>query len=134
MGFRISFIVFEILAFKLKNFPKIAIFGHFKKINISIANCEKTRRDIQKSMRSFVKHHLKCFVKFWPNNVKTQEDRSFCPGAFFETLRPATGALWHFSKIFLKIFLCFSKGFQNIYGYGGLKLQTSILSFRSLDK
>ena len=61
---------------------------------------------------------------FEPKKVKTLGGDSFCPGAFFETFWSATGALWHFSKIFLKIFLSFVKGFQDIYGYGGLKLQT----------
>ena len=76
-------------------------------------------------MRTFVKHYLKSVLsKFEPKRVETLKDASFCPGAFFETFWPATGALWHFSKFFLKIFLSFIKGFQNIYGYGGLKLQT----------
>ena len=75
-------------------------------------------------MRTFVKHYLKSvLLKFEPKRVKTLKDASFFPGAFFETFQPATGALWHFSKIFLKIFLSFVKGFQDIYGYGGLKLQ-----------
>ena len=29
-----------------------------------------------------------------------------------------------FKFLFLKIFLSFVKGFQDVYGYGGLKLQT----------
>ena len=103
----------------------MAIFGHFKKIQTSIANCEKTKKDIQKPICNFVKHHLKSVLSnFEPKKVKTLGGDSFCPGAFFETFWSATGALWHFSKIFLKIFLSFVKGFQDIYGYGGLKLQT----------
>ena len=114
--FGISYIVFEIFPFKLKNFPKMAIFGHFKKIKISIANCEKTKKDIQKPICNFVKHYLKSVLsKFEPKWVKTLKDGSFCPGAFFETFLPATGALWHFSKKNLKTFLSFIKGFQNIW-------------------
>ena len=74
-------------------------------------------------MRMFVKHYLKSVLsKFEPKWVKTLKYGSFCLRAFSEMIRPATRALWHFSKLFLKIFLSFFKGFQNIYGYGGLKL------------
>ena len=46
-------------AFKLKNSPKFTIFGPFWKIKISIADCEKIKKDIQKPERTFVKHDLK---------------------------------------------------------------------------
>ena len=108
--------------------PKNAILDHFLKIKISIANCEKTNKDIQKPIRSFVKHHLKSFLSnFEPKKFKTLGGDSFCPWAFFNVLvrYGSPMALFEiFSKFFSKIFLSFFKGFQDKYGYRGLKLKT----------
>ena len=54
MHFWISCIVFEKLAFKLKKYPKIAIFGFFKKSEFLIADCEKTKEDVKKTMLGVV--------------------------------------------------------------------------------
>ena len=125
MGFWISRIVFEKLAFKLKKYPKIAIFGDFLKNKFLIADCEQTKKDIEKPMLGVVEYHPKSVLSnFEPKRVKGLRGDSFFPEAFFETPKQATETLWHFSKIFFDFFLNFIKGFQNIYGYGGLKLQT----------
>ena len=47
----ISCIVFEKLAFKLKKYPEIDIFGDFRKSKLLTADCEQTKKDVEKTMR-----------------------------------------------------------------------------------
>ena len=74
-------------------------------MKISIANCEKTKKDIKKPMRTFAKHNLRSVLEFFgAKKVKGLGGDGFCLGAFFKTFRHATGALCHFSEFFFEIF------------------------------
>ena len=77
----------------------------FKKIKISIANCEKTKKDILKPMHMFVEHNLRSVLSnFGPKKVKGLGGYSFSPVAFFETFQQTLAFFGKFFLILLRAF------------------------------
>ena len=125
MGFGTSFIVFEIFAFKLK-IPQNRHFCPFQKN-------KKIQQLIVRKLKKIYKNPYLCLLKtiskvccsiLSQKRSKHQVEMAFALGHFskrFVMLREHFGISRNF---LLKIFHSFIKGFQNLYGYGGLKLQS----------
>ena len=67
---------------------------------------------------------MSVLCKFEVCSVKTVVDATFRPEGISKKNQAITATVGRFLKFFFHKFLIFIKGFQNIYGYGGLKLQT----------
>ena len=110
MGFRISFIVFEIFAFNSKIFQKMPFLAILFFHPLILWKLEEIFENPCVLLLNII---LKIFLSnFGATKVKTLEVIKFFPGVFFETHQLAAEALWNFSNFFWKFILVLLRAFR----------------------